>query len=201
MVLHGMGDLALEQGDYERALRWYQEALPAVRQSGDLQSIGWILANIGRAMLAQGNAGRAEELYAESQALFEQGRLSDGVAWMRHEIGRLALQRGEGERAASDFVAALANGHSLGLPLLSACALEGLATIKSARHPERSARLLAAASTIRAEVANPPTPPEQAELTHLLRQLRSVLGTVAFEAAWKAGSSLSWDEVKDEALA
>jgi predicted ATPase/transcriptional regulator with XRE-family HTH domain len=195
----GLGELARAQGDIERALAWFEQALPAAHQSGDLQEIGWVITNMGRVALAHGDTRRAGTLYAEGRAVFERAGLSDSLAWMHYEMGRVSRQRGEDAQAARQFLAALAEGHTLGLPLLIASALEGLGALRSTQRPQHAARLLGAASQIRAEIANPLTPHEQSELAPVVSQLRSTLGEPSFANAWQAGSVLASDQAIDEA--
>ncbi|HEU5087781.1 MAG TPA: tetratricopeptide repeat protein, partial [Roseiflexaceae bacterium] len=194
-----LGNIALAQGDYGRALTCYDAALPDARQSGNMQTIGWIVANMGRVALEQGATQQAEELYQESSDLFERAGLLDSLAWMGYELGRVALQRGEVDQAAQRFVSALEQAQTMGLALLMACALEGLAALRSSRWPLHAARLLGAASQIRSDIANPPTCAEQAQQVRISAQLHRMLDAPGFAAAWQSGRQLSWEQAVEEA--
>ena len=110
-ALVGAGLLADGQGDHDRAVALYGEALRIYRDLGDGEGAAFALANLGQATRARGHGGdhdRAEVLSEEGLAL---GRgagdlLSAAVAL--NTLGHLALRRGKTGRAEALYEESLA---------------------------------------------------------------------------------------------
>ena len=168
-----------------------------------------------RSMAAQGNqwaaasceAIRAEDQLAEGDAA-EAAALAraavaraEGSMAGRRSLGRALLalsrvRRADGEPAAAEAIAhrALAATVASGIRHESFEILEliaGLATEQSAT--AEAARLFAAAAKVRTELGYPISPREAPVVTADLDRVRRVVGN-DFEAFWKEGSSLDFDE-------
>jgi non-specific serine/threonine protein kinase len=95
----GLGDVAIHQGEYERAVACLDEALSLGRAVGSLPEVTQALWSLARVAHAQGDTQRIRELCEE--ALLIQRRLGDrwGVAYSLHELGQLARREGQLDRA------------------------------------------------------------------------------------------------------
>jgi len=87
----------------------------------------------------------------------------------------------------------------------AAMSLEGLANIAiTHRHMSAAARLLGAATSIRAELSSTLSPAEQLDFDARVATVRKTLGDLAFTREWAAGEAWtagSWDATVSNALA
>jgi non-specific serine/threonine protein kinase len=67
-----LGELALHEGDYERAEASFRSALPVMRAVGWRRSVADGLARLGDVARAQGDFAEAHSLYAEARTLYHQ---------------------------------------------------------------------------------------------------------------------------------
>jgi len=79
---------------------------------------------------------------------------------------------------------------------MMASALEGLASVVVAQgHMELAARLLAAASALRAQMGTPARPVDQVAVEQTLATVRSTLGDDAFAAVWAETQALPLEAI------
>ena len=84
----------------------------------------------------------------------------------------------------------------MGPRLLVAAVLEGVANVVVAQQQaELAARLLAAASALRAQMGTPVRPVDQATVELALADARSMLGDTAFAAVWAEAQTLAPEEI------
>jgi hypothetical protein len=116
------------------------------------------------------------------------------------------LTRDEGDRATARALHAeslllrqeIGNETAIAASLES---LESLATIALAEgEPERAARLLAAAATLRSATRTPRLPQDRAQHEQDIANARSALGDDAFAAAWATGEAMPVAEAIADAL-
>jgi non-specific serine/threonine protein kinase len=80
--------------------------------------------------------------------------------------------------------------------------LEGLAVVAGAEgRSERAARLLGAAARLRESIGAPVHPVDRADHERTVAMAQVALGMQAFEASWRAGQSMTIDEVIEHAVA
>lgn len=121
----------------------------------DRDSLPWavrlpVLAQDARDLLRAGDHQRAAGLAADVTALADSARLGrDGVE-ARLLLGRALLARDEVEQAATTFLTALEQAVAMPMPLRTADALDGLASVGQAQGVRRARDLAAAASAVRA---------------------------------------------------
>ncbi|HEX5505153.1 MAG TPA: tetratricopeptide repeat protein, partial [Thermomicrobiales bacterium] len=204
-ALHNLGIVAYEEGDYARAVRHYEEALPVARALGLTYGTAFGLASLGDAVRALGDAPRAAALCAESLALFRQLGHTWGVALALTGLGDAAQARGDAARAAGLYRESLAQSGRLGDRRAVAEGLERLARAELAGAGDpgelrRAARLLGAAATLRDRLDAPRAPVHQADHERAVAAARGALGDAAFAAAWAAGERLTPDEALAAAL-
>jgi ATP/maltotriose-dependent transcriptional regulator MalT len=100
IAISNLGDLALEQGDYQRARALTEESLGLFRQLGDERKIVENLVSLGVLASRKGRSDEAETLLREgleySQALVDK----ELAIWCLGELAPLALSKGDAERAA-----------------------------------------------------------------------------------------------------
>jgi predicted ATPase/DNA-binding SARP family transcriptional activator len=198
--LAGLGWIAVQQCDYERARELSGQALRLAAEQRF--RVGEIFAEIGVAFAArrQGDLDLAERHLTAllSAAPSEE----DGQAPPLHlsmvlnELGFLAERRGRAAEARQLHLRALRTARTLGAPRDVTMTLEGLAGAAAlAGDHETSARLLGAADSARRAVGVPAAPSELAEINRITTAARTALGAAAFDAAYREGTARTPEEV------
>lgn len=98
-ALDAAGRLASDQGDYERAVGFHDQALALRRELGERRGIALALNNLGVVAQFQGDHGRAIALHEESLGIFREMGDEQGVGLTFLTLGVMAQLRGEIERA------------------------------------------------------------------------------------------------------
>src|SRR5262249_50997859 len=106
-----------EQGEIDRAVPYFAEALAECRATGNAYGAGIALMNLARVARARGEYVRADALFAESLAL--RWELGDklGTAACLRGLATTAALTGRWERAARLFGAAEALREAIGAPV------------------------------------------------------------------------------------
>ena len=118
MSLAFLGDIALIQGDYERARSCYERAGPRLREVGDLPFLGLILRRLGQLALQGGQPGRAIEWILESLEHNWHIRDYRGTGACLAALGSVSLAQGDHPRAITLFGAVDAVIRLTRIPLL-----------------------------------------------------------------------------------
>jgi non-specific serine/threonine protein kinase len=113
-TLQGAGALAYQQGDYERAVAFFEEGMALRCDLGDSWGIADSLNSLGNVAFRQGDYGRATALYEESLTLMCVLEDRQGMARSLSNLGNVASQQGEFGRAAVLHEKALALLRALG---------------------------------------------------------------------------------------
>lgn len=97
LCIAGFG--AVWASDFERARRWFAEAVALYRELGDERMVAWSLSAWGYALAVSGAPEEAERLEKQSFAIVQ--RLGDqrDLAWASHRLGEIAFARGDLDRA------------------------------------------------------------------------------------------------------
>ncbi|MBA2278275.1 MAG: tetratricopeptide repeat protein [Chloroflexia bacterium] len=94
-AINSQGNLALELADFERAERYYREALALYEEVGDQDGIADELNNLGLLPLIQGNRAEARELLERSLALRRVIGDKSGMPNTLSNLGDIALYEGD----------------------------------------------------------------------------------------------------------
>ncbi len=97
-ALHGIASTYVSQGDYDRALQFYQQGLALRKELGDRAGVARTLHDIGQVSFWQGEYESALRFYQESRALHEAlgekmltGHTINGIAHIHRLQGNYAL--------------------------------------------------------------------------------------------------------------
>src|SRR5919107_2062652 len=197
-----LGAQHMEKGDHERAAPFLEEALALSRRIGDKRNTAGTLHNLGEVERQRGNYERAKALGMESIALLREIKddynLSMVVGW----VGLLEVWSGDEPDLAEEFLKeALALERELGYWAYGAYCLEGFAGLAGARgQGARAARLWGAAEALRTGIGAPPTPEARPYYERSMAATRTLLGEVAWEAAFAQGPAMSPEEAAEYAL-
>jgi predicted ATPase/transcriptional regulator with XRE-family HTH domain len=199
-VAHALVNLvATLTSDPERAVALGEESVALYRGRRDDGGLAYALLVLGRARETLGHREGAVQAIEESLALSR--RLGDGggMPSALHALGRLARAGGELDRAQALLREALAFRGEVRIG--TACTLDALAGIATARgQMERAARLWGAASAL-LDAANASLP---AQFVTLHQQdtavARRALGAKVFARSWDCGRQLHVEDVIAYAL-
>lgn len=181
-------------GDDDQAVSLFEAALAVARESHDAQATGVALTVLGDAAYSRGDLEAAERLTAEALALLRAVGAQFELSMVLSSIGVLALARGDLARAIAAYQEALERALRIDVAFAVADALAGFAAIAAARgNHSAAAQVLAATETVR-EASRRARIPHDARYAQTLQTVRTVLGEVAFVAAWDAGRALPVEE-------
>ncbi len=113
-VLHYMGTLASQQGDFEEAQTLMEDSLEISQQLGDERQSASLLSNLGIVASRQGHLGQAKQLFEQSLALRRQVGDRWGVANVSSNLGLLMLDLGDADQARRLLEEAVAIHRDLG---------------------------------------------------------------------------------------
>ncbi|HUF88921.1 MAG TPA: tetratricopeptide repeat protein [Gemmatimonadota bacterium] len=142
-LLIARGAIASMDGEHERAMGLYQEALAVERERLDERQVTQVLRSVAFAVSRTGEYGRAIELLEESLSLSRRLGNAGEVMGALRGLAKMALHLREYERAESQYAEALDMARDQGDRNALAWALHGLGEV--ARHRgeyDRAAALL-----------------------------------------------------------
>jgi predicted ATPase len=196
-----LGDLAHASGEPAAALSYFEECLPRFVQMDHRDGMACVFQARGKAILAQGDARAAREEFDRALELnLEVGRprsIGEGA------IGLAVAEWDLDQR--TEAVARLAEAMSV---LRAIDARRGLvAGLEVAAQfsvgqgdPWTAARLIAAADRERLRAGSRPRMPDRERIRRACDEAGTRLGSQGFAAAWRDGTSLSFENATAEAL-
>lgn len=128
-ALSATGNLALRQGDVDRAEELQQQALSLRRQTGDVRGTGSSLCNLGNIALSRGDLSAAESYYEQGRAVLRECGDAWGAATAVDALGRLLRRLGDLAGARVRHEEALALFRQLGDAWGVASVLDNLADV------------------------------------------------------------------------
>jgi predicted ATPase/DNA-binding CsgD family transcriptional regulator len=199
LALFGM--LARHDGDRITARKACEEALAIYAQFPNPWGQRLALGVLGWVAEDEGDHVTAQRFLEESLVAARQGQSPTDVALQLNNLGIVALRQGDDAQAEVRHREALLLTREVGAHEPMACALEGLAGVIAARgRPERAARLLGAASALRAAIGSPRIAQFEEEYARLTPAVQEALGAEAFAAAIAEGRAAPLVEVLVAAL-
>ncbi len=201
-AVHGLGHLAIAQGEPDRAERQVTEALGRWRALAEPSWAGEALYLLGYVAALRGDQDRAEAWFAEALSGARALGSDVAIAGALEALGTCARERGDQRRAAALFAESLTLlGYGTD-PLKVATCLKSLAAVAAvAGGAEQAARLFGAAEALRERLGVAAEPAERPRLERAIAPARNRLPEAAFAAAWAAGRVLPLKEAVIEALA
>lgn len=199
--LHNLGEVYLSEGKYARARAALRESLKLFRQVGHTMGVADSLSNLGVAAEYQGDYAEARTCYEEALNNRRDRQEPMGTAESLYNLGQLAARQGEYAQAHSYHAESLAVRKKLGDRMHIADSLEAFGVLAAGnRKPNRAARLLGAARSLRKEINAPVSPAKQEKIDLAISRTRSELGQGAFTKEWDKGQAVSLDQAIDYAL-
>jgi predicted ATPase/DNA-binding XRE family transcriptional regulator len=191
-----LGEAALNCGEYDAALTYFEESLSLHRELRDGLSVAVALTNLGEVARLRGDSGRAEANYREALARFEEVGGETDIPRLLHNLGRVARQRGDGARAWALLGESLTNFRRQGFHRGVAECVAGYAGLAVDRNePERAAVLLGWVEVCFRALGTSMWPADRAEFDRDVTTTRGQLSESRFEEAWATGGAMAYDEV------
>ncbi len=182
----------------ERAEGWitsclsaYEAAEQHIRRANDPEALGRLLNNYGCTLQVGGDLGGARAKVEEALALANSREDPWQISGFLESLAEIALERGDVAEAEQHSRQVLTIERELGSRTSVAYALFVLAKVVMDTQPERSLRLLGAASTLLSAAGIVSDTKDVAEAQ---RQPRALLGDAASDVLWNEGVRMSLQE-------
>lgn len=204
MALFALGDLANEQNDFQRGIEFLEAAMVLCDRLGDETRATMAMVNLGSLARRMGDDDRAAELITE---VIERARTQQfwvALAFGLNLMSRIARDRGNLQDARAMYLESLQIAWKLRHRVTVAfILLDGAALATAGDQPERAARLLGAAESLREAIGLPHAP----SVSHatgtgydaMVTRIRASLGEQKFTSAWNSGRSMSIEQAMEEA--
>lgn len=114
-ALLGLGLVAQEQNNYERATQLFEESLILQQEIGHMEGRAWAISSLGQAAQFQGNHVRAAALFEQSLAIFRELCDTHGIAESLRRLGDLSFEQQHYGQAMSYHEASLVLRRELGI--------------------------------------------------------------------------------------
>ena len=196
-----VGLVAYHEGDYDTAEQVLTESLALYRAHGLKDRVAGGLNSLGDLAQLAGDGQRATDLYEESLDLWRELRGAPGIASALHKLGQVRRSQNDNRTARTMLTESLQLQLELGNQQgLGECLAALAATTAASGQLERAAKIFAASSALLDAIGVPLAPVDRLALTGDIATTRNQLGSVAWDAAWAAGSRLSTDDAIGLAL-
>lgn len=193
-----LADIALADGDTNRACALLEPAIAAVRENGPPTWVGQLLCTLGAAKRIAGELDAAQAALDESAALGAPVGNDWLLAQTEYELGLVAHARGKPAQAEDLLHAALSRQARHDLRPGIAATLDALGALAlDAESTAEGVRCFAAADTLRSEIGLASRPGEETLRAQHLQVAQDVLGTEIFDQHWAEAASLSLDDMME----
>ena len=194
--LLGLGDIARDQGDIAQIRKYSAESLVSLQELNVRWAIGFALNNLALGEYLEGNLTRALAIAKESVSLYRSQNIEASLAEVLVTQGNILRAQGDLTAAEDSLTEALRLALVVGPRLIVATALEALASVTIDQgNAVAAARLLSAASKLRAQMGAPIRPVDQPAFERALSMARSSLEPETFSAVWSEAETVTLDQI------
>jgi predicted ATPase len=199
-TLHCLANAVDRNGTEGDSRSLQNESLRFFKRTGNRWGIAHGLVGMGNAAAARREFATAREFYEQGLALQREtktGYLGDTL----NALGRAEAATGRPDHAIERFRESLEHARIHGARWEGAYSLEGLADVAlSSGLAAAAVRLLAAAQSIRTQIAAELSPGEQATFEGLVNTSKASLGPASFTTQWETGLALTWEQALNEGV-
>jgi len=128
-TLRYLGDICCAQGDYLKALDYYEQVLKIRRDIGNRSREGGALGDIGDVYLFLGQYEKSLDLHRQALAIDTEVGYTFGQVWDHHDLGVLHFHLGNLSRAREELNLALQQAKDLNAPDLLILSDNELSTV------------------------------------------------------------------------
>jgi predicted ATPase/transcriptional regulator with XRE-family HTH domain len=201
-ALNTRGGVDYDRGDLDNAMARFTECAALARVANDLGEIGRALGNVGEVHYHLGALDRAAACHEDALSLARRAGRADVEAYQLSDLANVALRRGDFGRAATLHRQSLILKRRLADHRRVAISLEDMAALAVAQgRPSHAARLLGAATELRAAIGAPLPEPERVTTERTTELGRAALGDVAWSTEFENGRLAPLNDIVVEALA
>ncbi|WP_433003840.1 LuxR C-terminal-related transcriptional regulator [Kribbella sp. CA-294648] len=201
-AVNHLGNLARIRGEFAEARKLCEQSLTLWRGAEDRRGAAVVLVDLAMISLSRGDVAAADEAVNFALPLVEAHGDDRNTRNIRALAGLIAFRRGDQEEAERTCRAAAAGVVDMGTDPDTPFALEALGLVLAGRKQPATdlaaVRLLAAASSMRAETHSFACAEVLPFVDRALQNLRGRLGDVAFDNACIAGKALPLATLLDE---
>ncbi len=198
--LHGLGVVALNQGDVHAARRHIEQAVALTREVDHTYShrkynLAGQVMELGRVAMYEGALDDARTHCAEAVRLAREVESVPVVCEALVEMGRVELLAGELDIARQHFAASLSLWQDADNPIRISENLWGLGGVAGRQGQiVRAARLFGAEAALRTSINEQPDRVDRELYEQLVTSIRSQADASVWEAAWTEGQEMTVDE-------
>ncbi len=201
LAYSSLGDWAVLQGDYENALRYFQEALVWRRQLGTQWIIAAGLRQVANVMSLRGDYPQAEPLYTEALSMARTSGDQHSEAFIAQALGEVASHRGDFKQATLLLTESLSSFRKWADALgIARCLIRFADLWQMQGQIEQAAHILG--------FIEPWLESNQLQLVifdethykHSLAATRAQLDETTFNAVWETGNKMTVEEAMQYAL-
>ncbi len=201
-LLSNLAIVARYQGNYAAARFLNEESLEIRRDLGDRRAIAVSLNNLGNVALDQANFDEARAWLEEAVALQREVGDKSYIANSLNNLGNVVRSQGDYDTACQLYLESLEISYELGDKWALAYLLEDMGAMAAARErPERSLRLIGAATALREDIGSPLSAVEETKLEQMLGPARAALDDAAQTRIMAEGRAVPLAEIVTFALA
>lgn len=188
--------LTFERGDLDAAQQYADDGMAIFRRLGQPYGIGLAFNYQGDVARLRGDYATAAARYTAALPLLRQANAKSEIPAVLHNLGHVVLAQGDASHAQALFTEGLALHRAIGNRMGVVECLIGLAATATSRNePARAAMLLGAADALREELAAPLFAGEQSVYQRTAEITQRALDLPAWEAAHRAGQTMSLTDV------
>jgi len=201
-ALHGLSNVAMDEGQYERVSALLNECLSLARQMGDKWLIAMSLNNLAEVARLQGDFEQAVPMFEEGTQLLTELGSKSFMAILMDGLGTIMQYQGHYDRALAIHTQCLTLAHEMDDQRIVALSLEKLAGVAAGTgRAECAARLLGAAEALREAIHVPVESIDYPDYERFLAMARAGLDDESFAAAWAQGRAMTVGQAVAYALA
>jgi tetratricopeptide (TPR) repeat protein len=199
--LNGLGNVALDVGDYTQARARYEESLSLFRELGDRYGVAGSLLSMGEVSRCLEDYDASRPQFEESLAMWKALGEKWNLAMTLHNLGHVVHHQGSDAEARTIFTESLALFREVGARVGIAMCLAGIAGLDAEAHPDRAARLFGAAEALREAAGVPLQAADLDDHNRNVATARVRLDEPLFRAMWEEGRAMTMEQAIVYALA
>jgi len=200
-ALHGLSNVAMDEGQYERVSALLNECLSLARQMGDKWLIAMSLNNLAEVARLQGDYEQALPMFEEGAQLLSGTGSKSFMAILMDGLGTIMQYQGHYDRALAIHTQCLTLAHEMDDRRIIALSLEKLAGVAAGTgRAERAARLLGTAEALREAIQVPIESIDRPDYERFVAMARAGLDDESFATAWAKGRAMTMEQAIAYAL-
>jgi tetratricopeptide (TPR) repeat protein len=189
IALDSLGEVEYEDGAFEVARNYLEEALTIHRRLRNQQWIGESLWQLGNVAREQNDFTLADRRYGEARTLWEDAGYRRGVGVLGVESSLVALERRDADTARLELARSLDVLEPLGEQRYIAYAIEALTVLACLRdEAEEAFALIGAATALRDSIGAPRPPVDERRLERWLEKVAARVPIADQNAARSLGA-------------